>query len=248
MEDPTLLLNQRFPGILAQLRTKTDLIVIDGPSLLSGSDAMMLATMVDGVALVLDSRHDKLKLLLRAKEMLSSLTHTPSGAILNRMPRRRRNNYFVSAPSTDIPSEQSINVPSNTIPGSGNVSAYNWRGEKEAAYNSAASSANGIDPAQKIAVPTMPASVSMNGMIQQPYQSVNASSPNGTGNRYPPSPAANGAGNGYATPPAANGAGNGYPSSPAANGAGNGYPSSPAANGAANANKNPLNPMFMPRR
>ena len=191
MEDPTLLLRQRFPGILAQLRAKADLIIIDGPNLLSGSDAMMLATLVDGVALVMDSRHDKLKLLLRAKEMLSSLTHTPSGAILNRMPRRRHNSYFVSAPPADVPSEQLVPVPVNTNPANGNAAGYSREGEKVATYNSTV------------------ASVSMNGIMQQPGLSV-----------YPPAP--NGTGNGYATPPAPNGTGN--------------------------ANKNPLTPLFLPRR
>ncbi|HWZ17415.1 MAG TPA: hypothetical protein VNW73_01320 [Ktedonobacteraceae bacterium] len=204
MEDPTLLLGKKFPSILAQLRKKTDLIIIDGPPLLSGSDALLLATMVDGVALVLDSRHDKLKLLLRAKEMLSSLTHTPSGTILNRMPRRRHNSYFVSAPPVDVPYEQLVSVPANTNPANGNAVGYAREGEKMATYNSTV------------------ASVSMNGIMQQPGQSVSPAAPNG-------------AGNGYATPPVPNGSGNGYATSLAPNGTGN-------------ANKNPLTPLFLPRR
>ncbi|HEY6287110.1 MAG TPA: hypothetical protein VIX20_15710 [Ktedonobacteraceae bacterium] len=195
MEDPTLLLRQRLPGILAQLRTKTDLIIIDGPNLLSGSDAILLATMVDGVALVLDSRHDKLKLLLRAKEMLSSLTHTPSGAILNRMPRRKRNSYFVSAPPSDIPSEQWISVPANTSPGNGNASGYSRGGEKVATFNSTVPSANGIDSALKVAAPTMPAPISLNGMMQPPDHSAYPPSPNGAANVYPTPPSPNGATN-----------------------------------------------------
>lgn len=208
MDDPTLLLRQRLPGILAQLRTKTDLIIIDGPSLLSGSDALLIATMVDGVALVLDSRHDKLKILLRAKEMLASLTHTPSGTILNRLPRRKRNNYFVSAPSSDAPSEQWISVPVNTSSGNGNAS-YSGGGEKVATFNSTGPFVNGVDAALKAPSPVMPAPIYMNGMMQQSDQSMYT-------------PAQNGAANGYATPP--------------------------AQNGAVNANKNPLSPMFMPRR
>ena len=195
LEDPTLLLRQRFPGVLAQLRAKTDLIIVDGPNLLSGSDAILLATMVDGVALVLDSRHDKLKLLLRAKEMLSSLTHTPSGALLNRLPRRKRNSYFVSAPPIDVPSEQWISVPVNTSAGNGNASGYSREGEKVVNFNPTVSSVNGVDSALKVAAPTMPAPVSINGTMQQSSQSV-----------YPPAPS--GAGNGYSTPPAPNGAGN----------------------------------------
>jgi hypothetical protein len=101
MEDPTFLLGQKLPGILAQLRKKTDLVIIDGPALLSSSDALLLATMVDGVALVLDARHDKMSILQRAKELLTSLTYTPAGVILNRIPRRKKNAYYASASSQD---------------------------------------------------------------------------------------------------------------------------------------------------
>lgn len=177
MEDPTLLLRQRFLAILSQLRAKTDLIIIDGPNLLSRSDAMLLATMVDGVALVLDSRHDKLKILLRAKEMLSSLTHTPSGAILNRTPRRKRNSYFVSATPGDMPSEQSLPVLVSTNPVNSNAPAYGRGGENVTVLNTTVSSVNGY--------PIPPVS-------------------NGAGNLYSASPATDGSGNGHSTPLAKN--------------------------------------------
>jgi len=102
MNDPTLMLAQKLPGILAQLRKKTDVIIIDGPALLSGSDAILLATMADGVALVLDARHDKLPLLQRAKELLTSLAHIPAGVVMNRNPRRKHNRYYASAFVEDI--------------------------------------------------------------------------------------------------------------------------------------------------
>src|SRR5258708_2339447 len=97
MDDPTYLLGQRLPGILAQLRTKTDLVIIDGPPLLSGADAVLIATMVDGVAIVVDARYDKMPLLLRAKEILSSLSNKPAGIILNHLPSRQKDRYFVAA-------------------------------------------------------------------------------------------------------------------------------------------------------
>jgi capsular exopolysaccharide synthesis family protein len=205
MEDSTLLLRQRFPGILAQLRIKTDLIIIDGPDLLRGSDAMLLATMVDGVALVLDSRHDKLKILLRAKDMLSSLTHTPSGVILNRMPRRKHNSYFVSAPPADIPSEQVVSKQTYSLQGNSNGNA----------------SQNGGSWEKVAAAPSMPVPVSMNGVSLQPGQLAYPPAPTGTGNGYVTSPAPTGIGNGYAMPPSSTGTGNGYAASPVSNGTGN---------------------------
>ncbi len=106
MDDPTYMLSQKLPDILTQLRQKTDLVIIDGPPLLSGADAAMLATMVDGVAIVIDSRYDKMPLLLRTKEILSSLEHTPVGVILNRLPRRKKNRYFVAAYPGHTPAEK----------------------------------------------------------------------------------------------------------------------------------------------
>jgi len=96
MDDPTLLLEHELPAILAQLRKKVDLIIIDAPSLLSGADASLMATMADGVVFVVDSRHSKLPMLLRAKEILVSWTHKPTGVVLNRFPSRRYNRYYVA--------------------------------------------------------------------------------------------------------------------------------------------------------
>jgi len=83
------------------LRKKTDWIIIDGPPLLSSAEASLLASMSDGVALVVDSRHDKVAVLLRAKAILRSLTDTPIGVVMNRLSRRRRNPYFAVAFAED---------------------------------------------------------------------------------------------------------------------------------------------------
>ena len=105
MEDSTLLLEQRMPGILAQLRKKTDWIIIDGPSILGGAEASLLASMSDGVAMVVDARHDKIALLLRAKAVLRSLTHTPVGVILNQLPQLKRNPYYAVVYAEDTANE-----------------------------------------------------------------------------------------------------------------------------------------------
>jgi polysaccharide biosynthesis transport protein len=93
-DDAPLLIEQRLPSVLTQLRQKTDWIIIDGPSVLSGADASILASMADGVVLVVDGGNDKLKLLLRAKAVLMTLTHTSIGVVMNRMPPRKRNAYY----------------------------------------------------------------------------------------------------------------------------------------------------------
>ncbi|MFL5663860.1 MAG: hypothetical protein ACJ8BW_21340 [Ktedonobacteraceae bacterium] len=87
MNDSAFLVGQKMPAVLTQLRQKIDLIIIDGPPLLIGADASLLATMADGVALIVDVRHEKLARLLRVKELLKSLTHTPAGVVMNRFTR-----------------------------------------------------------------------------------------------------------------------------------------------------------------
>jgi capsular exopolysaccharide synthesis family protein len=101
VESSTLLLEQNLPNILAQLQQKTDVIIIDGPSVLESADASVLASMADGVVLIVDARHDRLPLLLRAKAIVQSLTHTPIGVVMNRFPGSPRNSYFVTAYPTD---------------------------------------------------------------------------------------------------------------------------------------------------
>lgn len=100
--DPTILLEQKLPSILEQMRNKTDMIIIDGPSLLSNADAILLAKMSDCVMMVVDVRHDKMPLLLRAKELLNALAKMPSGVVMNRAPKRNRNKYYATAPVVNM--------------------------------------------------------------------------------------------------------------------------------------------------
>jgi capsular exopolysaccharide synthesis family protein len=110
MDDATLLLEQRLPGLLAQVSRDVDVVVIDGPSLLSGADASLLASMSDGIALVIDARHEKLPLLLRTKELLNSLTHIPVGIVMNHLATGRDNRYYASAYPVDAPADPWIPI------------------------------------------------------------------------------------------------------------------------------------------
>lgn len=110
MTNSASLLEQRLPGILAQLRHKIDVILIDGPALLSGAEASIMASLADGVALVIDARHDKIPLLERTKELLNSVTHTPTGIIMNRLSARRRNRYYATAYPGSASTEQWVAI------------------------------------------------------------------------------------------------------------------------------------------
>lgn len=111
IEDAALLMEQKLAGILGQLRVRADVVIIDGPDLISGAEASVLATMADGVALVIDARYGKTRLMLRAKELLCSLTHAPAGVIMNFLPERRHSHYFAKAYSTTEPTEKREPVP-----------------------------------------------------------------------------------------------------------------------------------------
>jgi capsular exopolysaccharide synthesis family protein len=185
MDNPGLLFEQKMNTILTQLRAKVDVVIIDGSALLSGAEANILATMVDGIAVILDSRHNKLKLLLRTKEMLSILTHTHSGVILNRMPRRKKNSYFASV-TPESASEQWASVSSHTSSGNGNgngsVFDYDKKGERVVIFNSTVPPMNGFDSPMNGSIPVAPASASMNGKVIPPELTAYPPSSKGTAN------------------------------------------------------------------
>jgi polysaccharide biosynthesis transport protein len=120
MEDATLLIEQKLPAILRHLRSKTDLVIIDGPALLSSADASLLATMADGVAVVVDAKHEKLPVLQRSRDLLSSLAHKPAGVVMNRLARPRRNVYYATAyPALPAPAERWVSVQAHADNGNG---------------------------------------------------------------------------------------------------------------------------------
>lgn len=111
MKGHGLLLEQRLPAFLSHLRSKTDVVIIDGPALLNGAEAGILASMADGVVLVVDVRHDRLPVLLRAKEVLNSATDAPVGVVMNRFRQPGRNRYYV----TSLPAA-SKNIEARAVP------------------------------------------------------------------------------------------------------------------------------------
>ncbi len=106
IQDASLFLGKRLPTILEQLRKKADVIIIDGPSLLSGAEATVVANMVDGVLMVVDSSRTRFPLLLRAKEIIASLAHARVGVVLNRLSRKGNDSYYASALSKDVTSDK----------------------------------------------------------------------------------------------------------------------------------------------
>lgn len=97
VETPTLLLQERLPEILNQIRQKVDVVIIDSPALLNSADGVLLANMSDYVTMVVDARHGKLGPLEYATDLLTSLSGAPVGVILNRLSGRRPIRYYANA-------------------------------------------------------------------------------------------------------------------------------------------------------
>lgn len=108
VEVPTLLLQDNFPEVLRQVSQLADVVIVDGPEMLASADGVLLANVSDQVMLVVDARHDQLPQIERAVELLSSLTHTQVGVVLNRAPNAQRDGYFASAQQPKMLAEHRV--------------------------------------------------------------------------------------------------------------------------------------------
>lgn len=189
LEDGAFMLEQKLPMILSELRKKADLIIIDGSALLYGPEASIMAELADGVALVVDSKRDKVPVLLKSKELLSSLTDTPVGVLMNFLPRRKRDQYYVSAKKkNEAIVENWMLVSASASNGNrngksnGNGASY---GQRQDIMGSVSPSPAGIQP------PLMPAmDVSMPPNWSTAFPSTNPGEMPGAnpGNTYSPKP------------------------------------------------------------
>ena len=80
-----LLASQTFRRLLELLGEHFDLLIIDSPPILAVTDAVVLASQVDGVALVVNSGESRLPAVARALERLMSVEANVLGVIVNRM-------------------------------------------------------------------------------------------------------------------------------------------------------------------
>jgi len=78
----------RSPGMkkmVEQLKTSADLVVLDSPPLLAVSDAMVLAPLVDGALLVVDTKRSGRDAVKRGAESLRQATPSVMGTVLNKV-------------------------------------------------------------------------------------------------------------------------------------------------------------------
>ena len=91
--NPTeLLSSEKFDQLLSKLEETTDVVIIDGPPFIV-ADAMVMASKVDGVLLVVRPGHTRRSLALGALEQIKLAGVRVIGVVLNRIPLRGADYY-----------------------------------------------------------------------------------------------------------------------------------------------------------
>ncbi|MDP2529422.1 MAG: polysaccharide biosynthesis tyrosine autokinase [Candidatus Palauibacterales bacterium] len=82
-DPPEVVGSERFTELLAELRSRFDVVVLDTPPLLAVSDAVMIATLADGTLVVARAEQTNRKALSHAVEQLRRVDANLLGLVLN---------------------------------------------------------------------------------------------------------------------------------------------------------------------
>lgn len=88
-----LLSSKRMGELLEKIRETYDVIIIDTPSIMSVTDAQIVATQSDGVVLVIDSGKVKKEVALKAKASLEHVQANIVGVVLNNINRNHSDSF-----------------------------------------------------------------------------------------------------------------------------------------------------------
>ncbi|WNR43819.1 CpsD/CapB family tyrosine-protein kinase [Paenibacillus roseipurpureus] len=89
-----LLASQRMDTLLAELSEEYDVIIVDTPSLLTISDAKIMATKCDGVLLIIEHGQLKRNVAKKVKEELALANAKLIGVVLNEVTNHPANAYL----------------------------------------------------------------------------------------------------------------------------------------------------------
>jgi capsular exopolysaccharide synthesis family protein len=107
-----LLQSERMQEVLEQLEATADIVVIDTTPLLAVSDALILASLVDAVLLVVDSEDSSKGAVRHAREELDDVAAPVIGAVLNKYDPSKAGDryyygyYYDAMYSRGVPAEQ----------------------------------------------------------------------------------------------------------------------------------------------
>ncbi len=89
-----LLGSQRQAELLQSLQEEVDVVILDSPPVLTVTDALVLAQLVNGVLLVIDAGSTRREALLKARDALVHSEGRIFGVALNRLTPRRSGYYY----------------------------------------------------------------------------------------------------------------------------------------------------------
>jgi non-specific protein-tyrosine kinase len=92
-----LISSARMREIVSSLRNSSGIVLIDSPPILAVPDAQILATMVDGVVLVVDPSHTRRRDVRHARELIEKVGGKLLGVVVNRVKSHGRNYYHYGA-------------------------------------------------------------------------------------------------------------------------------------------------------
>lgn len=89
-----LLASNRMKTLLDELKVQFDIIIVDTPPVLAVTDSQILATISDGVVLVVDSGKVKIAQAQKAKEKLEHVNAKILGVVINNVKRGQQDEYY----------------------------------------------------------------------------------------------------------------------------------------------------------
>ena len=93
--DPAQLLRlPRTRDAVAALENKCDIVIFDTPPMLAVADTLVIAGLVDGAIMVVDTMHTSREAVVQAVEALQQTRVPIVGAILNKIAPRGRGRYY----------------------------------------------------------------------------------------------------------------------------------------------------------
>lgn len=89
-----LLSSKRMADLMAELRQRYDVIIVDTPPLMAVADAQIVSSLCDGSVLVLKSGFVKREIAVKAKASLEHAKSRILGVVLNNMDRKTADSYY----------------------------------------------------------------------------------------------------------------------------------------------------------
>jgi capsular exopolysaccharide synthesis family protein len=89
-----LLGSNRMKELLKELQEQADFVIFDSPPVIAVTDALVLATQVDGVVLVLDFGEVTRDAAKQAKQLLEKVKAKILGAVLNKIDMEKEGQYY----------------------------------------------------------------------------------------------------------------------------------------------------------